>query len=583
MTTLGAVNLAEKILTRTKEKEIRYHEANPTKPPIEYKPFPTVETAELPEGNHQLQAIEPCAACTDKFLMAEGQEGTIIATTCTVCVPFNSNSWAVDAKIHAIGAAEVPNRYFKALTRENIRPEILEVAESLISQQNKNPFLFFHGGIGTGKTHSAAHIMLNYLQKTNLSCFYIPVYEYLELNRNRSAYGFEHGKLRSNTQHAFKHVRDRSKNVDLLILDELGQEVLTTDQQKSVFDLLDSRYRSNKPTILISNHCENKAISLDGKILSELIGSRIASRIKSAKLVYFSGEDYRVTKEHSEVITEEEAEKFKMNEKILTHSDDEHQIMTWVTRISAFKTVSTQERKDLTYIYNGEERDSDRREPSIYEDIWVKGDSLIIHGPICDQEDEKLYCWLVKELTNQHTKGHLGLTINLSFRYILQGLGLSSSSGENIKRVRRQLDRLNRMSLSFSNAKGHKWSGPLITDLEQFGQSSDQKLKISFSRCMIPFYRLNAYTTFDRITARKLKGDSATLYFFYISHSESRPITLNHFKGLLALSDEIDHKETMRRAKKMLDNLIKASVLDPKESFIKGGKIFTQLLCPMPQ
>ena len=43
----------------------------------------------------------------------------------------------------------------------------------------------------------------------------------------------------------------------------------------------------------------------------------------------------------------------------MTHADDEHQIMTWLTRNPAFETVSTKTRKALTYSHKGELRDSD--------------------------------------------------------------------------------------------------------------------------------------------------------------------------------------------------------------------------------
>ena len=95
-----------------------------------------------------------------------------------------------------------------------------------------------------------------------------------------------------------------------------------------------------------------------------------------------------------------------MPAKILTHDEHEHQIMTWLTRNPAFEVVSTKKRKELTYIdENGEETDMDRPEPAFHRDVWVQGDILKIHGPVCDHEDKKLYALLVKELAFNHKAG----------------------------------------------------------------------------------------------------------------------------------------------------------------------------------
>lgn len=569
MSDIDPISVAERMLSRSnlsQKQDFIIDSLDPLDQPVE----PKKHYSELPV----------CNKCQGSFFLAkEGEGGAISADPCG-CI--EKIDWEYQrelrAKAELVSAALVPNRYIKAFSGGKIKKEVLGVAEGLVNGSYDNNFLFFYGGTGSGKTHSAAYVLLTYLQtqaSEGKNAFYCNVYQLLEAKRKSGSYDFRQRDLRTNAQHEYNWYLKRLREADLVVLDELGQEKLKPGEKKPVFDIIDHRYSSNLATILISNHCDNKALSLEGKLLSGMVGSRISSRLKSAKHIYFAETDFRKA-EHSEIITEKDVKGFKLSSKILTHSPNTHQIMTWLARNPAFEVVSTNQRKELTYIdQEGEEKDKDRPSASFYRDVWVNGDSLQINGPVCDHEDKKLYALLLKELSTQHREGELGLSLEISLHQIIKLLKLRNS-GENTNRIKRQLNRLSRMAMTFKNSKGNRWDGPLITEVLYIGNSSDQRVRVSFSHFMITFYRLHEYTSFSHDKSKLLKGDSSAFYLFYSSHSLSKmSISVDRCKRLLGIPPEFDKKEALKRVKRAVKNLISSGVMDPDGTFVKDGKVHT--------
>ncbi len=476
-----------------------------------------------------------------------------------------------------INDARIPNLYLNALRDDFYQKEVLQWRDEILSGNATSKMLFFFGGVGAGKTHTAIFLLMSYLQGTaSSSALYLPTYTLVEKKRCAAAYSFDARSLKDEAEFTVQQMQKKLRLIDFLVLDELGQEKLTPMESKLIFDLIDHRHSANKITILISNHCDNRDLSLDGKKLSELVGARISSRLKVAKSFHFSGPDYRA-QTHSETITKEEVERFTVPAKILAHGNDEQQIMTWLTRNPAFEVVSTQKRQELTEVRDGEELDKDRPVAYIYKDVWVEGDKLIVQGPICDHEDKKLYALLVKELANSHKDGNRGLTLKISLNEILR-LSKLAISGENTNRIKRQLNRLVRMSFDFRNAKGNRWYGPLLSEIQEVGASSDRRLQIHFSHFMITFYKLHAYTAFNSKKSHQLKGDSSAFYLFYSSHSaKEMAVSVDRCKKLLAIDENFNKYDALKRVKKAVDNLIKSGVMHPDKTFVKDGKVHTCL------
>ena len=478
--------------------------------------------------------------------------------------------------------AKIPNLYIHSLKETFYSAEVSKCCEELISEAVTNKFHFFYGSTGTGKTQSAIYLLMSYLRAhPQKSAFYIPTHILLEKKRLTSAYSFDAKSLKDNAELSYRNAIQKVKDIDFLVLDELGQTKLTDMESKVVFDLLDHRYASNKVTILISNHCDNKRLSLDGKKLSNLVGSRISSRLKSAKQVHFSGPDYRVQAK-PEMITEEEAENFNMGEvspKLLTLDDNTDHIMNWLARTPAFETIDTKTRKELTaFKPNGEAYDLDRPSATFHTNVWLPGNTLQVTGPKCDSDDRILYAVLVKQLTKTHKDGINGLVLKISIKAILRLLE-QRECGENVNRVKRQLNRLVRMSLTFNNSQGKSWMGPLLTEVLSQEDGRNCHLKITFSHFMIAFYKAHEYTILNKNTFWALSGDSSSLFIFLTSHKNG--ITPSHYEKIakvLGISSQLQKKSVQRRINGALKKLIAVGFLDPSSTGIKKDFVHAKIL-----
>lgn len=525
------------------------------------------------------EVLASCKGCNGKGLALEtSREGHVLAKKCG-CLDgsrFSGDDWqrhqALEEKAGQISAAEIPNRFFKALTSPCQRPDLDEWIKSIRDEKCHVPMAFFFGDTGTGKTHAAAGVLLNLMVRDE-GCFglYVPLYT---LINNRQAhletrYDRDEGEKQRNRRVHSWYV-NRAKQVDILVLDEMGQEKLSYDERKFVFALLDQRYSAGKITILCSNHCKNLDLSLEKKNLASMVGKRISSRIEAAKYFHFKGPDRRL-QEGSVSISDEEIKSFKVPAKILTHDEDTHQIMTWLTRNPIFESISVQRRRELTEVVSGEEKDSDRPSITTYKNVWVHGDRLSISGPICDHGDRRLYAFLLKELASNHAAMQSGLKITISYRQILQGLGVSVS-GQSVTQIRRHLNRLNRMSLEFKSANGNRWSGALLFGVTEIGQGVANRIEITFSPFMIAFYRAHAYTTFNRKLSEKLMGDGSAFYLFFSSHDRNRPLypmSFEQCRNLLAISDTTSEKASLRRISRAVKDLIEFNILS-KNTWLKN-------------
>lgn len=77
-----------------------------------------------------------------------------------------------------------------------------------------------------------------------------------------------------------------SVGIDLLVIDEVGLQRGTEDEQLILFDVLDRRYSELRPTILLTN--------LTGPAFAEFLGPRIMDRLRErAVFVPFRWESYR--------------------------------------------------------------------------------------------------------------------------------------------------------------------------------------------------------------------------------------------------------------------------------------------------
>lgn len=126
-------------------------------------------------------------------------------------------------------------------TKNNVRNLRLcrRYAENFDEMMSKNQGLLFYGGVGTGKTFSAACIA-NYLLDRKIPTVmtsFIKIIESASLSSREDTMNFT----------------DRLNRAKLLIIDDLGAERGTDFALERVYDIIDSRYRARLPMILTTN------------------------------------------------------------------------------------------------------------------------------------------------------------------------------------------------------------------------------------------------------------------------------------------------------------------------------------------
>lgn len=134
------------------------------------------------------------------------------------------------------------------------------------------------GSPGTGKTHLGISI-IKQAMACKMSCQYITIQELVK--KVRSTY-----KFHSETMEQL--VKDSSE-VKILVIDEVGVEV-AKDDTTILFDIIDTRYRHQLPTIIISN--------LNHKKLTDYIGVRLMDRLLEGNsvVIAFDWGSYRQTR-----------------------------------------------------------------------------------------------------------------------------------------------------------------------------------------------------------------------------------------------------------------------------------------------
>lgn len=125
-------------------------------------------------------------------------------------------------------------------TKNNARPLRLckRYVEGWPEMLEKNQGLLFYGGVGTGKTFSAACIANALLEKR------VPVVMTSFVKLLESMQGFK--------EDGEKLIAQLNK-AKLLIIDDLGAERGTDFALEKVYDIIDSRYRAKLPMLLTTN------------------------------------------------------------------------------------------------------------------------------------------------------------------------------------------------------------------------------------------------------------------------------------------------------------------------------------------
>jgi DNA replication protein DnaC len=137
-------------------------------------------------------------------------------------------------------------------------------------------WLLLMGSYGTGKTHLAAAIA-NFAVDVGVPTLFLTVPDLLDWLR------FAYDSPESTFEQRFDEIR----NINLLVLDDLGTQNTTPWAQEKLFQIINHRYVNQLATIITSNQ---QLAEIDGRIRSRLIDPDLVT------LVQITAPDYRSPK-----------------------------------------------------------------------------------------------------------------------------------------------------------------------------------------------------------------------------------------------------------------------------------------------
>ncbi|HEX2912698.1 MAG TPA: ATP-binding protein [Chloroflexia bacterium] len=169
--------------------------------------------------------------------------------------------------------------HFRDLTFETYNPRVPKTREAFEAArqfaQDPSDWLLFIGGYGCGKTHLAAAIANDALNK-RVPLYFAVVPDLLDYLRST---------FDPNSEARYDERFDMIRNVPLLILDDLGTENSKPWAREKLYQIINHRYNAKLPTVITTN---NDLDLLDGRIRSRLCDRQLC------RTVLVQAEDYRM-------------------------------------------------------------------------------------------------------------------------------------------------------------------------------------------------------------------------------------------------------------------------------------------------
>lgn len=132
------------------------------------------------------------------------------------------------------------------------------------------------GKVGTGKSHLACAVANNLMAKGHTAYFTSTARLFTKIR----------GTWSKSSEISEEQILKQFESIDLMILDEVGLQRGTEDEQRTLHELLEARRLACKPTILLTN--------LDGANLKAYLGERFLDRLsESGVRVMFTWESHR--------------------------------------------------------------------------------------------------------------------------------------------------------------------------------------------------------------------------------------------------------------------------------------------------
>jgi DNA replication protein DnaC len=221
---------------------------------------------------------------------------TTVLDKCPKCVREESDAElaAIEAKERAERQAKIDARLnqagipalFRARTFANYKcktqaqelawERFHSFAASFRNHLKSGTVLVGMGKVGTGKSHLACAVA-NYVMARGYTAYYTSTARLFTKIR---------GTWAKSSEISEEQLLRQFEQIDLMILDEVGLQRGTDDEQRTLHELLEARRLNCKPTILLTN--------LDGANLKGYLGERFLDRLsESGVSVKFDWESHR--------------------------------------------------------------------------------------------------------------------------------------------------------------------------------------------------------------------------------------------------------------------------------------------------
>ncbi len=136
---------------------------------------------------------------------------------------------------------------------------------------------YFWGNVGAGKTHTAIVLANELMEREMVEVLFLNIPE--TITRIKNTFDSE---IKSEDSRLF----DRMKEMEMLILDDIGVEKYSDWLSDQMYQIIDHRWKNRKPMVLTSN------LSLED--LSKKYKPQVASRIRGCcKAIRFNEQDRR--------------------------------------------------------------------------------------------------------------------------------------------------------------------------------------------------------------------------------------------------------------------------------------------------
>ena len=190
-----------------------------------------------------------------------------------------------EASFERYKKSDVPERYYtESLDTYQVTNKMQKSAAQAIGEFLRDikcgvfRTLVLIGTAGTGKTHLACGVVREYGGK------YATAPDIVEEIRRAKSFSADQTE---------KQIIDNYSHVKLLVVDEIGRGIAATDEKYMLYQIINARYNTRKPTVLISNF--TKADFL------KYIGVAAADRlVESGDIVEMNGESYRKLRRQNE-------------------------------------------------------------------------------------------------------------------------------------------------------------------------------------------------------------------------------------------------------------------------------------------